>query len=340
MKKLIFLGIVFLFMACPPTAKNAARIYIQQGEYEAAKEQILAGMQSAPNDYEYYVLLAKVEIGLANWTAASDAFLRGVAIDSIQTVNWLLNDKQNVPVYWQAFYNAAIALMSEKRYEDALKSLAFCEILESTNVSQYILEGGIYWEIGEKDKANASYVKALNVDPENPEAYFLIGKAIFEKGQYDSSIVNFEESVKYFRMKYDRTNKVLFQNLPKVDEELAWEIIRLWGEKKEEELDELVRVRLGFDGGLPVQRHTIEQLYKTAEGLARAYYYIGIAYYNLKNDELAMDNLVQSIDLKGDDVDALYYAGEISIKQKNYDAAIGYFDKITKIKEDDVYAWP
>ncbi|MGB7053957.1 MAG: tetratricopeptide repeat protein [bacterium] len=339
MKKLIFLGIVVLFIACPPTAKNAARIYIQQGEYEAAKEQILAGIEETPNDYEYYVLLAKVEIGLANWTAASDAFLRGVAIDSAKTVNWLLGDKQNVPVYWQAFYNAAVALMSEKRYEEALTNVRYCEILDPKNVSQYILEGGIHWEIGEKDKANASYGKALNVDPENPEAYFLIGKAIFEKGLYDSSIVDFKEAVKYFTMKYDRTTEILFQNLPEVEEELAWEIVRLWGEKKEEKLEELVKVRLGFDGGLHVQRHTIEQLYKTAEGLARAYYYIGMAYYNLKDEKLALDNLMQSLDLKSDDVDALYYAGEISLKQKKYDEAIGYFTKITEIKEDDVYAW-
>jgi tetratricopeptide (TPR) repeat protein len=140
-------------------------------------------------------------------------------------------------------------------------------------------------------------------------------------------------------MKYDRTTKVLFQNLPKTDEELAWEIIRLWGEKKEEELEELVKVRLGFDGGLNAQRHTIEQLYKTAEGLARAYYYIGMAYYNLKNDDKAMEYLKKSLDLKSDDVDALYYAGEISIKQKEFDAAIGYFENITSIQEDDVYAW-
>jgi len=312
MKKFIFLGIVFLFMACPPTAKNAARIYIQQGEYEEAKEQILAGLESAPNDFEYYVLLAKVEIGLANWLAASDAFMRGLA---------------------------AITLMAENRYDEALKNLFYCEVLDPNNVSEYILKGGIYVELGEKEKANAAYTKALAIDPENPEAYFLIGRALFEKGQYDSSIVNFNEAIKYFKKKYDRTTKVLFQNLPEVEEELAWEIIRLWGEKNEEELDELVRVRLGFDGGLNVQRHTIEQLYKTAEGLARAYYYIGMAYYNLGNDELALSNLIKSIDLKGDDIDALYYAGEINLKYKRFDESISYFKKITEVKQDDIYAW-
>lgn len=339
MKKIIFLGMVFLFLACPPTAKNAARIYIQQGEYEAAKEQILAGLEKSPNDYEYYVLLAKVEIGLANWLSASEAFHRGVAIDSARTVNWLQADKQNVPVYWQAFYNAAVTLMNDKEYDRALKNLRYCEILDPDNVSEYILEGGIYGELGESEKANAAYEKALSIDPENAEAYFLVGRAVFEKGLYDSSIVNFKEAVKHFVTKYDRAVKVLFQNLPAVDENIARDIFKLWNAKKEEELDNLVKVKLGFDGGLPEQRRTIEQFYKTADGLARTHYYIGMSYYNLRNDSLALAYLEKSIDIKGDDIDALYYAGEINLKIKKYDKSIGYFKKITEVKEDDVYAW-
>ncbi|MCK4940466.1 tetratricopeptide repeat protein [candidate division WOR-3 bacterium] len=339
MKKLIFLGIVVLFIACPPTAKNSALIYIQQGDYDAAKEQILAGLEQAPNDYEYYVLLTKVEIGLANWLAASDAFMRGVAVDSAKTVNWLLNDKQNVAVYWQALYNAAITLMAEKKYEDALTNLFYCEVFDPSNVSEYILEGGIYSELGEKEKANAAYAKALDIDPENPEAYFLVGKAVFEKGLYDSSLVNFNDAEKYFVKQYDRIARVIFQNLPEVDKDLAQEIVILWSKNEKEELDELVKVRLGFDGGLAAQRRTIEQFYKTTDGLARVYYYKGMALYNLKDDTLALQNLLRGIELNPDDVDALYYAGEITLKYKNYEESINYFRKITEIQEDDTYAW-
>lgn len=339
MKKLIFLGIVILFVACPPTAKNAARIYIQQGDYDAAKAQIMSGIEKAPNDYEYYGLLAKVEIGMANWTAATDAFMRGVAIDSAKTVNWLMSDVQNIPVYWQAFYNAAISLMGEKKHEEALRNLGYCEVFDPTNVSQYILEGGIYSELGEIDKANAAYAKALNIDPENPEAYFLVGKAIFEKGDFDSSVVSFKEAEKYFLKRYERTLKVLFQNLPAVDDDIAKEIISLWAKKDEDGLDQLVKVQLGFDGGLNAHRRTLEQFYKTADGMSRTYYYMGMAYYNLRNEEMALQNLLKSLDLKDDDIDALYYTGELYVKQKKYDESIVLFDKITKINPDDAYAW-
>ncbi|UCD06239.1 MAG: tetratricopeptide repeat protein [candidate division WOR-3 bacterium] len=339
MKKIIFLGFVILFIACPPTAKNAARIYIQQGDYDAAKAQILAGLEKTPNDYEYYGLLSKVEIGMANWLAATDAFLRGVAIDSAKTVNWMMTDKQNIPVYWQAFYNAAISFMGEKKYDEALQNLGYCEIFDPTNVNQYILEGGIYSELGENSKANEAYAKALSIDPENPEAYFLIGKAIFEKGQYDSALVNFIEADKYFLKKYERTSRVLFQNLPAVDKGIAKEIVSLWAKKDEDGLDQLVKVRLGFDGGFNAHRRTLEQFYKTSDGMSRTYYYTGMTYYNLRNDEKALQYLLKSLDLKGDDVDALYYTGEIYLKQKKYDESIALFDRITQVNADDAYAW-
>jgi tetratricopeptide (TPR) repeat protein len=339
MKKIIFLGIVFLFVACPPTAKNAARIYIQQGEYEAAKAQILAGLEKAPNDYEYYGLLAKVEMGMANWLAASDAFLRGIAVDSAKTVDMLISDKQNVAVYWQALYNAAISWMDGKKYDRALQNLAYCEIIDPANVNQYILEGGIYSELGEGAKANAAYAKALNIDPENPEAYFLIGKAIFEKGAHDSALVNFKEAEKYFLQKYERTARVIFQNLPAVDNAVIKEILELWGKKDEDALDQLVKVQLGFDEGLNAQRRTLEQFYKIADGLSRTYYYAGLANYNLQRDDMALQDFQKSLDLKGDDIDALYYAGEIYLKQKKYDESIARFKRITEIQPNDTYAW-
>lgn len=339
MKKLIFLGIVFLFLACPPTAKNSARIYIQRGEYEAAKEQILAGIEATPNDFEYYVLLVKVEIGMANWLAASEAFKKSIEVDSTQTVSWLFADKQNIAVYWQAFYNAAVSQMAEMKYGEALSNLEYCEILDSGNVSQYILEGGIYSELGEIDKASAAYTKALSIDPDNPEAHFLIGKAKFDRSLYDESIVDFKQAEKHFEERYRRISGTIFQNLPAVDKEIANEIMRLWGGDNEEELDMLIKVNLGFDGGLNTQRRLIEQFYKTSEGLARTYYYTGMAYYNLRNDSLALQSLIKSTELKGDDIDALFFAGEILVKMKEYDEATKFFMKITELNPDDAYAW-
>ena len=180
MKKLLLLGLLILFVGCPSTAINSANIYIQRGEYQRAKEQVLIGLKSDPNNYELYCLLAKTEIGLTHWTAASKAFHDAINTDSLSTLKWILKDKKNLSVYWQAFYNSAVALEIEQKYEAALKDLGFCELLNPDKVDIYILRGGIYAVEGKKDLADQAYAKALTLDPGNPQAYFLIGKSFFD----------------------------------------------------------------------------------------------------------------------------------------------------------------
>lgn len=339
MKKLILLGLIVLFVGCPSAPKNSAKIYIERGEYASAKEQLLIGIQQTPDDYELYCLLAKSEIGLAQWMPASEAFQRAFDVDSVKTIGWLHKDKNNIPVYWQSFYNAAVAQMQEKKYNEALGNLGFCKILDPTDVNTYILEGGIYNELGKKTMSDKAYAKALSIDPENPEAYFLVGKSYFGQKMYDSSLVKFNKAIKYFEVKYNRIAKPLFQNLPEVDRGLLNEIIDLWIDQKNNELDELVKIKLGIDAGLSAMKGNIERLFKTIDGFARSYYFSGMAYYNLKNYDLALENLLKTLELMPEDPDALFYTGELLIRSKKYQEALGYFTKITQLKKKDLYAW-
>lgn len=339
MKKLVLLGLLILFIGCPTTEINSARIYIERGEYQRAKEQILIGLKNDPSNYELYCLLAKSEIGLSHWTEASDAFKNAIKTDSVSAVNWILKDKKNIGVYWQAFYNSAVALEMEKKYEESLADLQLCEMIDPNKVNVYILRGGIYSALGKKDLASKAYTKALSLDPENPQAYYLIGKAFFDKKQYDSASVKFNDAIKYYDKKYKAIGKVVFQNLPEIDKLLAQQIVKLWTERKNDELDQLVKVKLGFDGGLDAQRKNIDNFYKTTQGLAMAYYLLGISHYNLKNNDAAMTNILKSLDLMPEDRDALFYAGELHIRANKFDEALGYFEAVTKLEEDAVYAW-
>jgi tetratricopeptide (TPR) repeat protein len=340
MKKLIVLAhIIIFFIGCPSAPKNSARIYIEQQDYERAKEQIYIGLRDNPNDYELYVLLAKAEIGLRRWSEVSKAFQDGIAIDSIKTINWLLGDTKNISAYRQAFYNAALADRADKKHEQALINLGYAKILDPKDVSTYILEGGLYSELGDSKMANQAYAQALSIDPENPDAYFLVGKEYFDKIMYDSSVVKFEKAIEYFKIRHERDGKILFQNLPEVDKELARKMNSLWFTKKNDELDELIKVKLGIDAGLTAMRSRVEKFYKTSEGLARSYYWLGIAYYNLKDESVAFETLQKSLEILPDDLDALFYAGEILIKMKKYDDALNYLRRITQLKEDDTYAW-
>jgi tetratricopeptide (TPR) repeat protein len=339
MKKLLLLGLIMLFVACPSPQKNSAMIAIRDGNYARAKEQILVGLQETPDDFELYMLLMKAEIGLSQWIAATEAYQRGEAIDSLKSVNWLLDDTRNVSVFWQAFYNAAFAQMGDKEYEDALRNLGYCKILDPTRVDVYILEGGIYSELDNTEMARKAYSAALSIDPDNPEAYLLVGKAFFEKGDYDSALVKFSAAVENYQPKYDQINRVLFQNVPEVDNALKHQIIRLWKSNKTQELDEIVMVRLGFDGGMNAHKRNVETFYKTTDGIARSHYWLSLTHRNQKNNERALAHLMKSLEYMPDDLDALFFTGELLIMEEKYEDAISYFERVTALRADDVYAW-
>jgi tetratricopeptide (TPR) repeat protein len=337
MKRIALLGFIVLFIACPSSFKNSAGIYIAQGEYERAKEQALEGLKATPDDYELYLLLGKAEIGLTNWLAASQALLKGFVVDSVLSINWMLADKNNISVYRQTFYNTAVVLAQDKEYDKALVNLGYCHILDPEDVSAWVLEGGIYDELDDTEKASNAYTQALTIDPDNPEAHYRVGKAYYDNKVYESALEKFNDAIKYYESQYNGITKSIFQNLPAVDKPLAYEIVNLYNDKKTDELAELIKVKLGFDDPNS-QGRNIEKFVKTTEGLSRTYYFTGMTYLFLKNDSLALASFNKSLNLEPDYFEALFYTGEILLRQGKYEAAQGYFEKATQ-ESDELYAW-
>lgn len=339
MKKfLLLIGVILLFTGCPPNWKNAAKIHIAGGRYELAKEQALIGTKTVPVDYEAYTLLAQCELGLQNSPAAAVAFWEGIKTDSVKTVTWILKDVQNKDLYWQTFYGAAVAKVTGEKYKEALADLSLAKVIDPANVNAYVLEGLIYIKLGNKEAANAAYAKAIEIDPESPEPYFRIGTSYFEKKSYDTALIYLDKALAKYTVGYENAKKTIFSNI-EFKKDIARQIYNLWNAKQNEELDQLVKKILGFDAGLEGQRRNLDRFIKTSNGLAGAYYYIGMTYVNQKKDTIALKNLNDALDLTPEDMDALYFSGEILIGQKNWTEAKDRFERLTALKKDDVVAW-
>ncbi len=335
----VLLLLAVLFVGCPSTRMNAGKIYISQNQYEKAKEQFLLGIEETPGNYEYYCLLGKVEILLGNWLAGSKAFQDAFKIDTALTMKWIqVTEKDNLSSYWQNFYNTALNLSVEKKFSEALVNLGLARKIDPTNVQQFILEGNIRAEMNDKEGATAAYNKALSIDPENPEAYYFIATSMFEKKDYEKAIEHFSNAVKYFIKKYDQYKGALFQVVA-FDKAVANEIVTLWNSKKNEELDRVVKTKLGIEQP-EAQRRNIEKFVKVTEGLGRSYYYRGMSHYNLKHDSLALKDWNATLDLQPDDLDALFFVAEILLARfKKYDEARSYLERIIVLKADDFPAW-
>ncbi len=332
--------VVFLFIGCPATWENACKIYIQQGDYAHAKEQAIVGTQTSPDYYGAYCLLGKAETGLGNYTEASKAFQEAYKRDSTATIKWLKSDEggRNVSVFWQVFYGTALTNYLDKQYENSLINLKFAKILDPTNVSQFILEGNIYADMGEKEKAMKSYQSVLEFDNENAEASYFIAKMFFDRQNYDSCITYLKKSLKTFEKEYDKMKNQVFKNV-EFNQDLATQLIDLWKERKKDELDQFVKVKLGFDEGLRAQEKNVERFVKENEGYGRSHYLAGIVYLNLKNDTLALKHLKQSAELLYSDPDALYFFAELLVRMNKFNDARKYFERLVAVKPDDFAGW-
>ncbi len=331
---------VFFFTHCPATWENACKIYMQQGEYARAKEQALVGTQTAPDYYGAHCLLGKAEAGLGNYPEASKAFQEAYKRDSAATIKWLTADEggKNVSVFWQAFYSTGLKDYLDKNYQSALVNLQFAQKLDPTNASQFILEGNIYADMGNREMAYKSYKKVLEFDKNNAEANYFIGKMFFDKQAYDSCLFYINNSLKTFEKEYEKLRNILFKNV-EFNQGLAKELITLWKDRKRDVLDQFIKVKLGYDDGLTAHEKNVERFVKENEGYGRSHYLTGIVYINLKNDTLALKHLTRSAELLFTDPDALYFTGELLIRMNRWIEARKYFDELVTVKPDDFAGW-
>ncbi|KPK68203.1 hypothetical protein AMJ87_12235 [candidate division WOR_3 bacterium SM23_60] len=318
---------------------NTARIaYYNQRDYARAKTACLEGIAAGHENYELYAILGGSNIGLHDWHDAAHALIRAFALDSIKTLDWM-EERGGEDYYSQAFYFSAQDLYYRGAYEEALGMTAYGYLLDPTDIRFYILKGAALHKLGAHDSAQEQFAKALSIDPENPDVCFLVAKAFFESSMFDSSVAHFASAYEYYITDYNRTVQMLFHNCDEVKVESVQNIISLWEEQDMAALDEFIKKSLKLNAGLDAYIKNIEDLYETTGDLARSYYYCGMSYYHLKNDTRALQNLLEALQHRPREPDALYFAGEILVQRGAFEDAVHYFEMLTQSKPDDCAAW-
>lgn len=319
---------------------NTARItYFNEKDYGRARKACLDGLNIEPGNVELLVLLGGSEMGLGNWAASADAFVRAFAADTGRTLDWLDQQTEGRKYYFQAFYFHARELFEIDAHAEALRYLNHDRVFGIDDINVYILRGAALYKLERFDEANSEYLRVLNLDPHNPDVNYLIAKSLFDNGDYNGCLSYFATAIKYYSLNYDRLGRILFQNLLEIDSMLAQQVVTLWSNEDLEELDRLLKDSLRYRDGLVVQRNSVEQFVEASANLGRSYYYSSMAYCNLEDDTLALEYMLKSVKYQPTDLDALYYAGEMNVQHCRYCDAVPYLERLTRLSPDDKYAW-
>jgi tetratricopeptide (TPR) repeat protein len=340
MKKLLLLGLLCLFfLGCPATEKNTALIAIKDHLYERAIAAAKKGMVTFPDDMDYYGIAAKADFYLGKNEEADSFIVIGINKDSSGMFNWLVvKDKDNTEMYGQNFLNLANILLTEKKYNECLRHTNWALLLTPSAANVYIIRGLAYTELGNKEAASAAFKKSLEVDPQNPEPYFRIGMNHFDLKNYDSALVYFNDAIKYFNVSYENAKKTVFANV-EFTVPLAQELVSLYRTiaTRRDVYNDFMKKKLGYDNP-DAQQRSVERFVRLTDGLVRATYFTGITYLNGGKDTMALKLLNTTLDYEPQNIDALYFSGEVLVKFQKWAEAKDHFDRVTKIKEDDIPA--
>lgn len=340
MKKLMLLGLLGLFfLGCPTTEKNTALVCLKDRLYERAIEAAKKGMVKFPDDMDYYGIAAKADFFLGKNEEADSFIVVGINKDSSGMFNWLVvKDKDNTEMYGQNFLNLANILLAEKKYEDCLRHTNWALLLTPSAANVYIIRGLAYAELGNKEAASAAFKKSLEVDPQNPEPYFRIGMNHFDQKNYDSALVYFNDAIKFFNAAYENAKKTVFSNV-EFSPGLAQELVSLYKSiaARRDAYNDFMKKKLGFDNP-DAQLRSVERFVRVTDGLVRANYFAGITNLNNGKDTVALGLLNKTLEYEPQNIDALYFSGEVMVRFQKWSDAKDRFEAVTKIKEDDIPA--
>ena len=74
----------------------------------------------------------------------------------------------------------------------ALLSAQQSAILDPNNPTEYVFWGGIYYQLGQYDKAITQFQTAINLKPDFPNAYYNLGHSLIQKGDLKGGLAQFQ----------------------------------------------------------------------------------------------------------------------------------------------------
>ena len=199
------------------------------------------------------------------------------------------------------------ALLNLGRYEEAIASYDKALEIKPDQDEAWNNRGVALGNLGRYEEEIASYDKALEIKPENDAAWVIRGLALANLGRYEEVVVSCDQALEI-----------------KPENDAAWVIrgLALANLGRYEEVvvscDQALEIKPDFD---------------------QTWYYRGMALYDLGRYEEAIASYDKALEIKPDYVEAWYYRGNSLGNLGRYEEVIASYDKAIEIKPDNEEAW-
>jgi superkiller protein 3 len=318
-----------LWTGCQNPALTGAKVYIQQQDWENAREQLEIAVQQEPDNAEARFLLGQAYGEQRMYREMVDEFQASLAISQ----RWKENIDAIVLEKWTMAFNRGVQAGKEEDYQKALEEFTTATIIDPSNPDAFTNLGFAYTNLDRLDEALEAYNKALELDPDNVAARINSGVIHFQKDQEEQAAEMFRSA-----LETDPGNKNALNMWTLSLENLADEQRRALttAATAEDTMRIMETVQETLNETVKVYRRAIE-----AHPEEKNYVYnLGVLYAReLKNFQAAEPLFEKVTELDPGDVDAWFNLATAQLNMDDLDGALMSLEKSVELTPDNPDVW-
>jgi len=188
---LMLSGFVLLWVGCQNPALTGAKVYIQQQDWDNAREQLEIAVQQEPGNAEAHYLLGRAYGEQGNYEAMVREFQTSVEISG----TWEKDIKSFREEKWVMAFNRGVQAGKEEDFQKAAEEFKTATIIDSQNPDAFNNLGFAYTNLGRFDEALEAYGKVDEIQPGNVAAKINSGVIYFNRDEFQRAKELFQEAL-------------------------------------------------------------------------------------------------------------------------------------------------
>jgi len=179
-----------ILVSCQSKEVTSAKVYIQQDNWEKAKEQLLTAVDVYPNDLEAHYLLGEAYANEREWVKMNESFDKSLKIGP----KFEPQIKNTLEKNWVTAFNTGVSKINANDMEAAIGKFKDCLLINPERVEGYKNLAVSLTRTDNYAEAKNVYQQYLAIDPKDLEIIQQLAQVHFELKEY-TEVVELEKKI-------------------------------------------------------------------------------------------------------------------------------------------------
>jgi len=180
---------VTLLLSCQSKEVTSAKVYIQQGDWDKAIEQLEQAVRLYPKDAQAHYLLGEGYGNKGRYADMNREFEASLAIGpTFQEKITFTREK-----LWVQRFNAGVKAFNDGNVEKAIEEFDTAIVIDSHKPEAYANLGASYVRKEDYEKAKEAYTKLVEINPKDTKALSMLGQLYSTTKEYEKAKEAYEK---------------------------------------------------------------------------------------------------------------------------------------------------